>query len=92
MRGWWWGCKGGGDDDNEAQVARATVVDVSLCGDGPSTRSQPKPSSQIPSCLSVVPHQYITAVSMVNLHPVCVIVNDGGGRCKDGCLKNQVIV
>ena len=41
------GCKGGGGDGKMAQVARATVVDEPLCGDGPSTRSQPKPSSQI---------------------------------------------
>ena len=92
MRGWWWGCKGGGDDDNEAQVARATVVDEPLYGDGPSTPSHPSQVVRFTSCLSVVPHQYITAVSMVNWHPVGVIVNDGGERCKDGCLKNQVIV
>ena len=45
MRGW--GCIiDGGGDGNEAQVARATVVDVSLSADDPSTPSQPKPSSQ----------------------------------------------
>jgi len=36
----------GSDNGNEAQAAGACVVDVSLCGDGPSTRSQPRLSSQ----------------------------------------------
>ena len=38
--------KHGSDNGNEAEAAGACVVDVSLCGDGPSTRSQPELSSQ----------------------------------------------
>ena len=38
--------KHGSDNGNEAEAAGACVVDVSLCGDDCSTRSQPKLSSQ----------------------------------------------
>jgi len=38
--------KHGSDNGNKTEAAGACVVDVSLCGDGPSTRSQPELSSQ----------------------------------------------